>query len=207
MADAEDAGGAMPRLVRAAWRAYARGERDAALLAAAAALAGEPRHGEAAFIAACIQERWGDLLTADRLFGAAARAPLQPRQRPWRVAWPRFQAHVADAAATLPTRLREVLEQEVAILLLDYPDGSLAEAADGEEGSELLGLFSGPARGDAWDPAIGSLSPCIRLFRRAHEHICADGSTFREEVRRTLVHELGHYVGFDEHELDELGMA
>jgi predicted Zn-dependent protease with MMP-like domain len=42
------------------------------------------------------------------------------------------------------------------------------------------------------------LPPRILLFQRNLERYGGDGETLRDELRRTLYHELAHYLGFDE---------
>ena len=50
--------------------------------------------------------------------------------------------------------------------------------------------------------------PRIRLFLdNLWEHAGRDRETFRDEVRVTLLHELGHYLGLDEDQVAELGLA
>lgn len=72
-----------------------------------------------------------------------------------------------------------------------------------EEGLEpdLLGLFVGPALGEAegWDDP---LPPEILLFlENLWDYAGEDAAVFREEVRRTYLHELGHYLGLEEDDL------
>ena len=49
--------------------------------------------------------------------------------------------------------------------------------------------------------------PRIYLWRRAHEHISANKVEIFDEIFRTLYHELGHYLGYDEDQLDSLGLS
>ena len=69
---------------------------------------------------------------------------------------------------------------------------------------DLLGLFIGPPLAE---PDSSPLPPQILLFlenlwnfSEAHEDI------FRDEVRTTYLHELGHYLGLDEIQLEERGL-
>ncbi len=45
----------------------------------------------------------------------------------------------------------------------------------------------------------------ITLFQGPLEEACETEEELREEIRRTVVHELGHYFGLDEDRLEELG--
>lgn len=71
---------------------------------------------------------------------------------------------------------------------------------------DLLGLFVGPDFAGRDDH--GALPPQILLFLESlWEFSGNDETIFREEVRATYLHELGHYLGLDEDELDERGLA
>jgi predicted Zn-dependent protease with MMP-like domain len=75
--------------------------------------------------------------------------------------------------------------------------------ADGIE-PDTLGLFTGPEFADEGNVP---LPPQIILFLENLWDL-ADGreEVFREEVRTTFLHELGHYLGLDEDELTERGL-
>ncbi|MBA2482623.1 MAG: metallopeptidase family protein [Planctomycetes bacterium] len=185
------------------WDAYQKAEIERGLTLGRTAVVQMPEHGELWFGLACCLERAGDLMAADRAFSRATRCTVDPQPLPYRVGWPRFQRAVEEASARLPKRLRDVLG-EVTLILADYAEPELI-ASHGEP--ELLGLFEGVPRGDRLSPPPGSLSPRIHLFRRAHEHNSSTAQSFAAEVTQTLYHELGHYIGYDEDGLDELGMG
>jgi predicted Zn-dependent protease with MMP-like domain len=65
---------------------------------------------------------------------------------------------------------------------------------------DLLGLF---------DPGPGDLpAPRIRLWlSNLWEFSGNDKVGFREEVRITLLHEIGHLLGWDEEDLEERGLG
>lgn len=72
---------------------------------------------------------------------------------------------------------------------------------------DLLGLFEGNSRCDP-EPALPDEMPRIRLFLDNLWHDCdGDLQTYRDEVRITLLHELGHYLGLDEEQVAALGLA
>jgi predicted Zn-dependent protease with MMP-like domain len=79
-----------------------------------------------------------------------------------------------------------------------------------EEGlaDDLLGLFEGCSHGEDQEGAsLGNL-PRIRLFLdNLWDHSGRDRGRFRDEVRVTLLHELGHYLGLDEQQVAALGLA
>jgi predicted Zn-dependent protease with MMP-like domain len=82
-----------------------------------------------------------------------------------------------------------------------------AAAEDPELPEDLLGLFEGCAFGEPHDEHPASL-PRIRLFLdNIWEHAGRDRQAFREELRITLLHEIGHYLGLDEAQVQALGLA
>jgi len=112
----------------------------------------------------------------------------------------------AEAAAlleALPVSLRDRLST-VSITFSGRPSGSeIIEEGDEEE---LLGLFIGSPIGEA--DADSELSPEIRLYvENIRDEVDGDEIAFRQEVRTTLLHEIGHYLGLDEDGLDLRGLS
>ena len=105
----------------------------------------------------------------------------------------RFEDHVEAALASLPEHLRRAL-RNVAIVIEDEND----------EDPDLLGLFEGvplPERGDD----AGLLPDKITIYRLPLQESFPDAAELEEEIRITVLHELGHYFGLDEDRLSELG--
>ena len=70
--------------------------------------------------------------------------------------------------------------------------------------SDLLGLFVGAPLAE---PDECPLPPQIILFiETIWDFAEADADIFREEVRTTYLHELGHYLGLDEIDLENRGL-
>lgn len=186
----------------AAWKAYRQGKPRQGIERARQALAVDGEDGEAWYALACNLERAGAYIEADRAFQRAARAPRRPVAPPWRASWSRFQRAVRAAVDALPAELRAALD-EVTLILADYPEPYLLE---GYDDPELLGIFEGATR-DERGSLTGLISPRIHLWRRPHEHASGSAREFDAEVRQTLHHELGHYLGHDEDALGRLGMG
>lgn len=67
-----------------------------------------------------------------------------------------------------------------------------------------LGVYEGVSlaeRSDYW----GALPDRIVIFRNPHLDLGLDDDELREEVRRTVLHELAHHLGIDDDRLTELG--
>lgn len=116
-----------------------------------------------------------------------------------------FDALVERAVAGLPKRFRSQLDQ-VPVLVEDLPPREVLTAEDPPLSPDLLGLHVGPdvIRASHLDtPSVHA----IFLFRRNLLRSCADLDELAREVRITVLHEVGHMLGFDEDDLDQLGLA
>ncbi|CAN5890522.1 hypothetical protein BH11VER1_BH11VER1_00580 [soil metagenome] len=77
---------------------------------------------------------------------------------------------------------------------------------DPELTEELLGLFEGLSRLDP-EPGIPEDMPRIRLFLdNLYDYAGGDEREYRNEVRITYLHELAHYLGWDEEQVEALGL-
>ena len=104
-----------------------------------------------------------------------------------------FDDHVRAALDELPPHIAEAL-QNVAVVVED----------ENPEDPDLLGLYHGvplPERGDM----AGALPDRISIYGIPLEESFPDPDELREEIRITVLHELGHYFGLDEDRLAELG--
>jgi len=107
---------------------------------------------------------------------------------------------VTGTIASLPADLRARAE---ALPVVYERVPSEAMLADGLE-PDILGLFVGP---DFAEEEHAVLPAQILLFlENIFDMVEADEDEFREEVRTTYIHELGHYLGLDEQDLDERGL-
>jgi predicted Zn-dependent protease with MMP-like domain len=115
--------------------------------------------------------------------------------------WKKLQAlasaEVKVTLAALPKPLRERAEK-LPVTFERQPNAGLQ--ADGIE-ADTLGLFTGPEFADEGNIPM---PPQIILFlENLWDFAEGDEEIFREEVRTTFLHELGHYLGLDEDELTE----
>jgi predicted Zn-dependent protease with MMP-like domain len=109
---------------------------------------------------------------------------------------------VSATQARLPVAIRKLA---LAVPVHYEPKPSDAIVEEGFE-TDILGLFSGPAHGDA----IGEdnlLPPQIFLYLdNLWDFAEGDQNIFCDEVRLTYLHELGHYFGWDEDDLAARGL-
>jgi predicted Zn-dependent protease with MMP-like domain len=109
---------------------------------------------------------------------------------------------VAATQRRLPADVREPARQ-VPVCFEARPNAALL--ADDVE-PDILGLFVGPAHDD--EPgAPQPLPPQILLFlANLWDYAEGDEQVYRDEVRITYLHELGHYLGWDESDLENRGL-
>jgi predicted Zn-dependent protease with MMP-like domain len=109
-------------------------------------------------------------------------------------------AEVEATLVALPELLRERAEK-LPVIFECQPNEELQ--ADGIE-ADTLGLFTGAEFVEENDVPM---PPQIILFLENIWDIAeTDEKRFREEVRTTFLHELGHYLGLDEDDLVERGL-
>lgn len=111
-----------------------------------------------------------------------------------RLAW--AEEEIGNLAISLPAPLQEALLR-IAIVLEDVPCRELIE--EGVE-CDQLGLFEGVG---SEDPLHHHLPRIVLWLGNIWEMSGADLEAYREEVRVTFLHELGHYLGLDEEDLEE----
>lgn len=90
--------------------------------------------------------------------------------------------------------------------VLDEVDNLVVVVEDepGEEDGDLLGIYEGVSlaeREDYW----GALPDRIVIFYRPHLELGLSEDELREEIRKTVLHELAHHLGIDDERLTELG--
>jgi predicted Zn-dependent protease with MMP-like domain len=109
--------------------------------------------------------------------------------------------HLVEAAiASLPPKYARWLDQ-VPIIVEDRP--APADRRDLEEPDDPLGLYHGTSQ--IQDP--GTLPPRILLYRIPLMEACSSRDQLADEIRKTLLHELGHHAGLDEPDLDQRGLG
>lgn len=109
-------------------------------------------------------------------------------------------AEIEVTISALPEPLRERAEKLPVIFELQ-PNAELK--AEGIE-PDTLGLFAGAQFVEEND---APLPPQIILYLQNILDVAeTNEKLFREEVRTTFLHELGHYLGLDENDLFERGL-
>ena len=115
-----------------------------------------------------------------------------------------FERLVERALDGLPADVRGLLAS-VAIVVEDEPDRAMRREQGLAADETLYGLYEGTPvveYGADWVPFPNK----ITLFRLPLEEDFPDPRELAEEVRRTVMHELAHHLGYGDERLGELGL-
>jgi predicted Zn-dependent protease with MMP-like domain len=125
-----------------------------------------------------------------RRFQPSDRSPFAPG-----VGRAEFEALVEEALKEIPRQFRRLIDN-VAVMVEDDPP----------PGRDLLGLYHGvPYKHRSPGAGYGNTPPdVIVVYRRPIERICRTPDEIKEQVRLTVLHEVGHYFGLEERELREI---
>ena len=112
------------------------------------------------------------------------------------------ESEVSRTIQSLPSALRDKVRQ-LPVSLERQPDKALQK--DGIE-PDTLGLFVGEPFSETGTTTAPLPAQVILFLENIWEMAEEDEATYREEVRATLLHELGHYLGLDETDLEARGL-
>lgn len=114
----------------------------------------------------------------------------------WRLSRAAFEEVVADAIDALPEEFAGMLEN-IAIVVEEEPT---EDDLDGEYEGELLGIYRGLPR-TVREFGAPELPDTVAIFRQPILRVSSSRDEAVEEIRDTLIHELGHYFGLEDDEM------
>ncbi len=152
-----------------------------------------------------LAERRGDAALAGELLERARRRDPAEFPEELQVDEKAFRAEVAAAVAALSAEDRTALAG-VPIELRDLPDADDLLAVDPPLSPSILGLFRGPPQGEACTADDGPRCRSIVFYRKSLVRFVRSREELREQVRVTLLHELGHLRGEDDAQLRDRGL-
>lgn len=123
---------------------------------------------------------------------------------PFKVSKTEFESLVEQAIATLPAQFAEFVE-EVPIEVHTRPSEKLRREMGLKQDQLLMGLYRGVSRVRRSVEDSGRMPDVIYIFQEDHELICNSQSELIEQVRKTVLHEIGHHFGMTEEDLQRLG--
>ena len=114
-----------------------------------------------------------------------------------------FERLVREAVLLIPPRFRREMKN-LALVVETEPSLALLHEMEIEPPDSLYGLYQGtPLTERTWD--FGNALPDrITIFQRPIEEDCEDEDEVRAVIGETLIHEVGHYFGLSEEEIEEI---
>lgn len=151
-------------------------------------------------------EHLGQYAEAEKLYEAAYKGDPESYPIPTRMRRNAFVKVVGEAIDALPEELRVHLD-EVPVVVQDLPEKDVLVDVEGEEISPTVqGLFIGHTLRDRSVFNTPQMPPTIFIYQRNLERMCYTREELIHEISQTLYHELGHYLGLEEDELEARGL-
>lgn len=167
-----------------------------------AVLRDDPDEGWAHHYLGLIHERRGNEDAAEARFAKARALLPEDFPEPVRLTEDEFDRAVEAALEELPEKVRNYLTN-VAIAVEPFPPQAEIEGPD-PLSPTILGVFRGGPAADrsVFDPWT-QFPASIVLYQRNLERFAASREELIDEIGITLLHEVGHFLGFDEDDLRE----
>jgi predicted Zn-dependent protease with MMP-like domain len=116
---------------------------------------------------------------------------------------PEFERLVVEAITLIPKRFRREMKN-LALVVEQAPSAELLADMEIEPPDSLYGLYQGtPLPERAWAHG-NSLPDRITIYQQPIEEDCEDEDEVRAVIGETLIHEVGHYFGLSEDEIQEI---
>lgn len=157
-------------------------------------------------VLALVLERSGEAEAAERHFERAAALDPERFPAPHRLSGSDFENCIAAAREMLSEEFKRHLDR-VVVTVEELPSDDIIFDETPPLDPELFGLFVGVALMDRSSfSAGGELPPRILLFKRNLERCFPEPEELERQIATTLYHELGHYLGMDEQELEAIDL-
>jgi predicted Zn-dependent protease with MMP-like domain len=106
-----------------------------------------------------------------------------------------FDRLVDEALDSIPEQFWERVENLVVLVEPEAPP----------EEPNLLGLYDGIPLSERDSMYGGVLPDRVLVFREPLKRVALDRADLAQEIAITVVHEIGHFFGFDDDDLDDMG--
>jgi len=110
-----------------------------------------------------------------------------------------FRALVSEALDTLPPQFHRLMKN-VEVVVEDFPPPHIQQKFKGL----VLGLYQGIPLSKRSHMGM-QLPDKISIYKRNIEQVCRSSEQIREQVRKTVMHEIGHHFGLNETQIREAG--
>jgi predicted Zn-dependent protease with MMP-like domain len=114
-----------------------------------------------------------------------------------------FERLVADAVALIPKRFRDEMHN-LALVVEDEPEASLLDEMGIGPSDSLYGLYQGTPLTERHWAEGNQLPDRITIYQRPIEEDAEDDEDARDMIAETLIHEVGHYFGLSEEEIESI---
>jgi predicted Zn-dependent protease with MMP-like domain len=124
----------------------------------------------------------------------------------------RFDEQMDWVLERIPPLVHELIER-VPLHVEDYPSDEVMDQMDIEYLDDLCGLYTGIPIGEKSVSHSGVLPDVVTIYREGILSAAADRrgristDRLREEIRKTILHELAHHHGLTEEDLRKLGYS
>lgn len=126
---------------------------------------------------------------------------MAPRRQAFFLSEADFEALVREALDGLPEPYAGLMEN-VAVVVEGKAPREVLEDLEIDDENDLLGLYHGLSMDkESFFQAGGNLPARISIYRKPILRICRSKEEVIEEVRDTVVHEIGHHFGLDDDEM------
>jgi predicted Zn-dependent protease with MMP-like domain len=172
------------------------------------ALMNDPENGEANYQKALILERKKDFTRADKFLSKAHKSDPEYYPSTFKIKRKEFDRSVGDVLDGFTETLHGFIkDQNIAVITEDVPDNNDLLASDPPLSPHILGLYRGSSTQDrSFDSAWSMLPNQVVLYQRNLEHFCQDREELKEQIWVTLMHEIGHGLGYNEADLEKRGL-
>lgn len=165
-----------------------------------------PDLAEAWYWLSLVVERRGDYDEADTMLLRAVAIDPESYHPPYRIERDDLDTVLRAILIELPDSVRQAV-QELPIVIQDLPTRAMLEGHEDDLAPDLFGLFTGPSLAEASVFDAGAEQSAVYIFQRNLERSATCREHLLEEARITLVHEIGHYLGLEEDDLESRDLA
>jgi tetratricopeptide (TPR) repeat protein len=152
-----------------------------------------------------LAEQRGDLTRAEKLLQRAQTLDPKSFTPDLAVDLPTFRAQLEKTIAALPAADRKALDG-IPVEVRDLPDPADLLAVDPPLSPAILGLYRGPPVDEPCEPQDGPVCRSIVFYRKNLVRFAHDRAELDDQIRVTLLHEMGHLRGETDDELRDRGL-
>ncbi len=114
-----------------------------------------------------------------------------------------FEQLVAEALGTIPRRFKNAM-RNLAILVEEEPSDEILLEMEIDPPDTLFGLYQGIPLTERGASYGNVLPDRILIFKGPHEREAEDEDDLVISIAETLIHEVGHYFGLSEEEIEDI---